>query len=313
MFPIYILNESQVKLPDEGIFFIVARGGLFMHKETGLVRAMVRVDTVSFLRDLPNTEAELKIPKLPQFIFVQCLNFFRLVQKTYQSEAVVLLHYCAEKKEFLLHCPNQQVNQVCAKYKANARFEGFQLVGSIHSHNNFQAFHSPVDIDDEEHFDGLHITIGDVDLEFFTLTSSIVVNNNRFPVSPGEVIEGIVEVDAESFKRHCICLGDSGLDEEDFLEGPLCEDDLESEGTEEHFYDICLDGSSCQDNWKFPEGWKGKVRFKPLKTKTARVLGVSSRFSRFAEVGSLDLSPRSQLRKVPRTNRRKRVLRSRRG
>jgi hypothetical protein len=55
-----------------------------------------------------------------------------------------------------------------AQYKAvyqnysRLRKEGFKVAGTIHSHCNFSAFHSSTDDADEIGFDGLHITIGNV-------------------------------------------------------------------------------------------------------------------------------------------------------
>lgn len=40
--------------------------------------------------------------------------------------------------------------------------QGWRIFGTIHSHCNFNAFHSGVDDADEKEFDGLHITIGNV-------------------------------------------------------------------------------------------------------------------------------------------------------
>lgn len=40
--------------------------------------------------------------------------------------------------------------------------EGWRIYGTIHSHCDFSAYHSGVDDNDEEQFDGLHITIGKV-------------------------------------------------------------------------------------------------------------------------------------------------------
>ncbi len=44
--------------------------------------------------------------------------------------------------------------------------EGWELYGTIHSHCDFKAFHSAVDIADEENFEGLHITLGHVNAKF---------------------------------------------------------------------------------------------------------------------------------------------------
>jgi len=65
------------------------------------------------------------------------------------------------------------------------------LIGSIHSHGNMSAFHSTIDHMDEAHFDGLHITIGDVDDQFISISASVMANGYRFMVSPTEYIDGL--------------------------------------------------------------------------------------------------------------------------
>jgi len=71
--------------------------------------------------------------------------------------------------------------------------EGYITVASVHSHCSFSAFHSGTDIADEEYIEGLHITIGDVDEDHFSLVASIVSNRKRFKVDPLDFISGIDE------------------------------------------------------------------------------------------------------------------------
>ncbi len=194
MFPIFVLKEGT-ELPEEGIYYVVARDGIFLHKDTGLVEAMVRVRGISFLEDL-SPRATIKLPKLPPQIIVRSLLFFRGVFKKFHSEAVVMVHYDLKNQIYRLVCPSQSVNHgAVAWYDAKQRFEGHRLVGSIHSHNDFGAFHSSIDVSDESDFDGIHITIGRVDQPYFTISCSVVVNNNRFLCVPMEIITGIREVD----------------------------------------------------------------------------------------------------------------------
>lgn len=64
--------------------------------------------------------------------------------------------------------------------------KGYVLFGSIHSHADFEAFHSGVDDADEIDFDGLHITIGHVNKDFSY--------SARWIVSEIEVPKDILEV-----------------------------------------------------------------------------------------------------------------------
>jgi len=132
--------------------------------------------------------------KIEKDHFVSIMRFFRDVYDKHQSESAVLLLVNAEAKRFIpLFVVNfdisggavhyiqptpdhtsariQEVlkdekllaihNQVMEDY--NKLYEaGYRIYGTIHSHCNFNAFHSGVDQADEVKFDGLHITIGNV-------------------------------------------------------------------------------------------------------------------------------------------------------
>jgi hypothetical protein len=53
------------------------------------------------------------------------------------------------------------------------------------------AFHSGTDQGDEESFDGLHITFGNLNSELISISASIVSNGHRTIVSPDEYLKGI--------------------------------------------------------------------------------------------------------------------------
>ncbi|MDO8669561.1 MAG: hypothetical protein Q7K65_04685 [Candidatus Buchananbacteria bacterium] len=193
MFPVYVL-EKGTKLPEEGTYYIVAGNGLFLRKDTGLIRATVAVEGISFL-DKIDLSARLLLPKLSQELIVRSLLFFRAVYKRFHGEAEVQIHYSSATQEYFIHCPKQKVSAAGVDYDSKERFEGFQLVGTIHSHCGFLAFHSSIDHNDEKYFDGLHITIGHVDQPYFTISCSMMVNGNRFTFEPEDAIIGIKKVE----------------------------------------------------------------------------------------------------------------------
>jgi hypothetical protein len=71
---------------------------------------------------------------------------------------------------------------------------GYVPVGTIHSHCDFQAFHSGTDHGDEISWDGLHITFGHNDKEEFTISASMMMNGRRAKIDPESVLEGITLV-----------------------------------------------------------------------------------------------------------------------
>ena len=272
MIPVFVLTEDVV-LPETGTYYIVTQEGVFLHKETGLVSATVRVSGIPFLGKL-TPRAQLHLPRLSSILLARTWLFFRAIHRRMNSEAVVLLHYSVKTGEFLLHCPEQKVSAGGLDYDPTERFEGYQLVGSIHSHNTFDAFHSGTDTHDEMDFDGLHITIGKLNQPFFTISCSIAVNNNRFVVAPEEIAEGIIPVDWKPDPQ-IVYVRKPKVDAKPqgngvlgsvvrFFTGPL--DELDEPAKEpvvvpdrNQYYDVMLPAGLTFRNVRFPRAWYKQV------------------------------------------------------
>ncbi len=180
-FPVFLAMEGS-ELPADGTYFIIAKDRFYIHKDTGIVSAVVEVDKISFLEDI-EPSVELRLPKLPPDVICRSKMFFAGVFKKHHSESALVLHYSPDQQQYYLHCPIQVVSYGGVNYDLDDRFEGYKLVGTIHSHCDFNAFHSGTDIGDEEHQDGLHITLGHVNNENFSASGSLVVNGTRFLVA----------------------------------------------------------------------------------------------------------------------------------
>jgi hypothetical protein len=150
-----------------------------------------------------NRWADFKL-SIEQFRYV--MKYFREIYSRHKTEACVVLMLSVEKKQWeVLFVPQLSCSQAAVNYllparsvddvaqndpkihlykavfedddfkklmlSARDRYEqllgdGYRVMGTIHSHSNFSAFHSGVDDNDEENFDGLHITIGNVNGDF---------------------------------------------------------------------------------------------------------------------------------------------------
>jgi proteasome lid subunit RPN8/RPN11 len=115
----------------------------------------------------------------------------------YKTEAIVLFHYSKEENVWEMSVPAQRVmSGRILYYDANYRKSGFICAGTIHSHGSMGAFHSGIDRTDEEHWDGIHITIGDLyKTDCFSLDAEAVVNDYRVTM-PLSWFEGIEELPA---------------------------------------------------------------------------------------------------------------------
>lgn len=84
------------------------------------------------------------------------------------------------------------LNNKCLKQYDDWTNEGFKVMGTIHSHCNFGAFHSGIDDDDEVNFPGLHITLGNVDKNGrFSWAAKYVDNTAAWTGVPMEDVIGV--------------------------------------------------------------------------------------------------------------------------
>ena len=200
MFKVWV-NDGNSPMPDDDIFYIVAKDGIFLKKKLGLFESTAKVDKISILEDL-GSYAALDIKKISKKEFGKILSFFREVYKTYHSEANTIIHYNPENKKFRIEIPMQAVSHSGVDYVSDLQYEGYLRIGTIHSHCDFGAFHSGIDKHDEENWDGLHITVGHVASDQITITASIVANGSRFWVDPVDYINGVRMVEIVE-TNHC--------------------------------------------------------------------------------------------------------------
>jgi hypothetical protein len=191
MFKIHI-NDGTQPLPDDDVFYIVAKEGIFLKKSMGIMDSIAPVQNISILETI-QAAARMNIKKIPGGQFARVIAFFRQVYKEYWGESIVLLFYDEKRRVYKIVPPHQKVTGAACDYNKGITIEGMQMIGTIHSHASMSAFHSGTDDKDEEHFDGLHITIGNVNQEDVSVTASIVANGHRFVVQPEDYVERLVK------------------------------------------------------------------------------------------------------------------------
>lgn len=190
MFPV-IINDGQTPFPDDDIFYIVAKEGIFLRKKLGVMVSIAPVKNISILESV-QTSAQMNIKKIPAKTAQQIINFFKAVYKEHYAEAIVLLFYNLEEKKYKVVCPVQEVSGGAADYSKAITIDGYDMIGTIHSHAGMSAFHSGVDDDDEKSFDGLHITFGNMNDDDISVSASIVANGHRVMVKPEDYINNFI-------------------------------------------------------------------------------------------------------------------------
>ena len=188
MFPVY-LKDDAFEPPADPIHYLVTADGLFQVKENPVFRSCIRVRGIRGLQGQKD-EVQWKLRPIPGSMLQRVVGLFREVYRRHKSEAIVLLLYDPAAREYDLSVPEQYVAGGHLSYVPGAAPAGKLRVGTIHSHAEADAFHSPVDDGDEEHDDGLHVTIGNLDGPF-SLSCSLVVDGRRFSLRSREVFESL--------------------------------------------------------------------------------------------------------------------------
>lgn len=200
MYKVFVHDGKNKELPDEDIYYIVGKDGTFLKKNLGLMESLVPVDKVQGLLEV-QCAAIIHIPKIPATMFAKIYEFFKAVYEEHKSEAVVLLFYNQKTQKYKVVAPSQEVSGAACDYNKGITIKGLTMIGTIHSHGNMSAFHSGTDDKDEKVFDGLHITIGNVNSDYCSISTSVVANGYRAMYEESDYIEGVEEVE---YKVHTI-------------------------------------------------------------------------------------------------------------
>lgn len=183
-----VINDGQTEMPDDDVYYIVGKEGIYLKKKIGVMDSIAPVSQISTLQSVASS-ARMRISKIPGPKFAKVIEFFRAVFKECYGEAIVLLFYNEEKKTHTIIPPHQKVSGGSCDYNRGITIDGLTMIGTIHSHASMSAFHSGVDDKDEETFDGLHITIGNMRDQEVSISASIVANGYRVMIDPCDYVD----------------------------------------------------------------------------------------------------------------------------
>src|SRR6185295_12916503 len=136
------------ELPDSNApYWVVSRDGLYLRKQTTLGPCLLPEDRFpaqfESLGKYKDGYFKYAAPRIPAHIISQALDFFRNVFADIHAEAEVLVLLNEETMEFSLFVPYQVVSggSVRSIYDQADLPEGLIVIGTIHSHCDFGAFH----------------------------------------------------------------------------------------------------------------------------------------------------------------------------
>ena len=185
MLPIY-LKDRDFTAPDEPIYYLLTKDGLFLVKRTPFFEAAVPVVGIPWLEPMAPGIKLTATDLLPADLLLQAVAFFRAVYSRYKSEAVALLAWREAGHTYELVIPHQTVGGGHCDYQVRDFPAGLIRLGTIHSHAGIEAFHSERDDSDERHEDGFHLTVGNIDGDL-TLACSVVVQGFRGLIPPAQL------------------------------------------------------------------------------------------------------------------------------
>lgn len=160
IFSLVPLTETQeLPLPDNGPYIVATKSGYMLHQKTHWGRVLVPTKEAPALPE--STSFLWHDINLPADLIGQAWAFFRAVWETRKSEAMVDITWSRERG-YRLFVPPQEASMGGVKAQRTAEHYRGQIVGTMHSHCNFNAYHSGTDTHDADGHDGLHITIGHV-------------------------------------------------------------------------------------------------------------------------------------------------------
>lgn len=197
LFETIALNgDGYDKLPTpKDPYYVIAREGPFLHKKTQIGTALIRQT------DLPKSFGRIGYqggvfnwegPKVPKEIISSAHDFFKRIFEKHHAEAEVLITMHNETGAFRLFVPYQRVNHSGVKsiYEPSHIDRNYTVVGTIHSHCDFTAFHSGTDSGDASDMDGVHFTIGHVDTETPQIVAMVAMNGKEFHYTkPDDIAE----------------------------------------------------------------------------------------------------------------------------
>jgi hypothetical protein len=212
--PVYLARDgtsATPSAPEPSVYYVLAANGLFLVRNHAFFRSSVPAPR------FPSELAEHRegftphFPKIRQQLFERIVAFFAAVAEAYGSEAGVLLYWDPATRELHAVAP-PQIATITPGYRGRGRPVGLHyevprwvpptwlLVGDVHSHGELAAFASSTDQEDEHHYPGLHIVVGEIQREPPSFHVEAVVDERRFPLTLADVVEGY-ERRASDFPR----------------------------------------------------------------------------------------------------------------
>jgi len=180
------MKDGSFSGSDDSMYYLLAADGLYLTRRSKFFTTELRVQGLPWLEN-HGERVQLHLPRpLPDSILEQAVAFFLAVFERFGSEAILLLYYASDGDRYELIAPRQEVAPLTCHYDIQPTPPGWLRVGSLHSHGSLEAGHSDIDARDEQHEDGLHFTVGNLQ-GTPSMSCELVIDGRRFEVPVPEV------------------------------------------------------------------------------------------------------------------------------
>lgn len=187
MFSIYQIPKDGAPLPvAPHPYYPISKDGMYLYRKLLIGHGYVPQKTLpKTLKSIGENTKGLfywTAPPVPAEVCASIVSFFRHIFEKQRTEAEVLLLIHKETMEWKVWIPTQEVSYSGVKsvYEPADIPKGYVLVGTMHSHCDFGAFHSGTDTNDAREFDGLHITIGKIMEDKPEIAAMVMMNKVQF-------------------------------------------------------------------------------------------------------------------------------------
>lgn len=198
-------SNDDLPVPEQP-YFLWTKDGMYLVKEgflgISVIQTKLTPPNLGTLGNWKNGVFWYKAKPIPADVTSQAVDFFRQVWNKHKTEAEVLIIYNEHKPEgsqYRLFIPAQRVSggSVHSAYAPEDIPRGWFVIGSMHSHCNFSAFHSGTDTNDAATFNGVHITVGFLQRDKPEFAVMVSTNGEFFHYKSNiEVILDVTDLDA---------------------------------------------------------------------------------------------------------------------
>ena len=198
-----IIAKEAEELPRDPVPYwaATAKGWIINIPTLFGVAQIITPETPSVLPEVPELFC-YNGKKLPVHLIRQAHDFFRQVWEAKKSEASAFFTHNPKTDDFKLFIPEQYASMGGVKHKLDPGqiSGGYHSIGTIHSHCNFNAYHSSIDTHDMSKLPGIHVTLGHVDTDEPSVAIALSVRDTRFdPIAWDKIIDEERAFDANGY------------------------------------------------------------------------------------------------------------------